>query len=73
MGKIFPEVILDEEKTYRDFELEVLKQSSPIEGPLRPVVIAIGEIATYATYGLNVLVRSAKSYMKSGKAEKKTA
>lgn len=72
MRRLFPAEIVEEERAHRDSERKILRESSPIEGPFRPAVIAVGDIATYATYGITVVERSITSARSKGKTEEKT-
>jgi hypothetical protein len=65
MRRLFPSEIVNDEREFRDSERRILRDSSPIEGPFRPAVIGVGEIATHTSYGVNILVRSLSHHIKS--------
>jgi len=72
MKKIFTAEIVGQERSFRDSERRILRESSPIEGPLRPAIVAVGDIATYATYGISVVARALFQSRPQDKPEKAT-
>jgi len=69
---LFPREIVAEERHYRDTDRQILRESSPIEGPLRPAIVAVGDIAIYTTYGLSVIARSLRKHRPSREPEDRT-
>ena len=61
--------IFAEENALRQSDRRILYESSPIEGPARPLALAVGEVGIHATFGITVLSRGIKAHRNSRRDE----